>query len=1117
MSKRRNINRYEQRYEFIIWFAWCLCIAGTASADQVMLLVNAVPEHGLVVKQTDLTPAMQRCRIGHVNPVRITATDEMGNPVRFQFIPDSDFDPQKKATGYIVTRLVPNRTNRLKLEFGDESKELPVGPYSIKTSDYAIIHDPAKGGLPTEITFRDTGKVFDNFRWQDRVHHEKLGGFALQNDKAGSAECVATGPLCTVVRVRARYVNSEGKSPPSRPEATYHWMYFNELPLVFVTAEVTQAQTFQWNELHFLELNFPGDDFKGWAGGEPLNEGTFQANGKSHQITTWGALLDGPNAIAMFDCGSLIFHDGRGGYGTYIHTHGDRAWKSWSGTRSQFSAWLWIGSGRDAVKKVRDLANQSPTTANIIVTTADVRAVVKAVGEQHENQWRSALAQQLEAAGRLDQAIGVAKGRLLPNWILAEAGDMKLVLEKTEQGIHVLSLFDARANQELLAPGSLPLFSVTLRDIDTKELLTLTADSAWRQVETLQSETAGGRKLSLSMPMDDRLKGIRVELDLHTEKAESAISWDMQVINDNRQWALWHVVFPQVSVKYLGERAKIFLPHTAGIELSDMWTNSQRKGGTYPSGWTCMQYMAAYDAAGKTGLYVGMHDPFGSTKDIVAQGLPDQRAVAFRFEHPVPDMGKAGVDFELSGQAKWQLLRGDWFDAATIYRKWVSREAQWWPSLGPDGRTDTPEWMRQLPAWVMTGGAASDCVQRVKAFAEELKVPVGFHWYNWHQIPFDNDYPHYFPPKDGFTKGVAELRQAGVYAMPYINGRLWDTRDKEAEDWEFTRMALPVATKDEAGNPYTESYGSKEADGSSVKLAAMCPSTPLWQNRVRDIVLRLFDQYGLNGVYIDQVAAAQPRMCFDTSHAHALGGGHWWTEGYWKMLDSIRAAKPSDCMLTTECNAEPYIKWFDGYLTWHWQEQNMVPAFSAVYGGAIQMFGRAYRGGPSQDLANRMKAGQQLVFGEQIGWFSPDIIERPDCGQFLRDCIELRWRLKKYFYAGQMARPPKLIGEISKVTADWQWRGEWPITTDAIMAGTWRLANENKIVLLFINVSDKSLSIHIEFDPDEYGLRGRTFQATKVTPAGSQDKFIIEAVGPIGVELSPRSVFAWELVATQGS
>jgi hypothetical protein len=300
------------------------------------------------------------------------------------------------------------------------------------------------------------------------------------------------------------------------------------------------------------------------------------------------------------------------------------------------------------------------------------------------------IAQEPEAAGRLEQAIE------------AEAGDLKLVLEKTEQGIRVLSLSDTRTGQELLAPHTLPLFSVTVRNTDTKELLTLTADSAWRQVETLQSETMGDRKLRFATPMDERLKGISVEIELHAEKAESAMEWDLQIANKNSQWALWTVVFPQVSVRYLGDGSKIFLPHTAGIELSDVWSTAKRRGGTYPSGWTCMQYMAAYDGAGRTGLYVGMHDPFGSTKDIFAEGQPEQHAVTFRFEHPVANMGKLGVGFDLPGVAKWQILRGDWFDAATIYRNWVSREAKWWPTLGPDGRTDTPEWMRQLPAWAMT-------------------------------------------------------------------------------------------------------------------------------------------------------------------------------------------------------------------------------------------------------------------------------------------------------------------------------------------------------------------------------------------------------------------------------
>ena len=35
--------------------------------------------------------------------------------------------------------------------------------------------------------------------------------------------------------------------------------------------------------------------------------------------------------------------------------------------------------------------------------------------------------------------------------------------------------------------------------------------------------------------------------------------------------------------------------------------------------------------------------------------------------------------------------------------------------------------------------------------------------------------------KEGFDEGVSELQEAGVFVMPYINGRLWDTRAKGTE------------------------------------------------------------------------------------------------------------------------------------------------------------------------------------------------------------------------------------------------------------------------------------------------------------------------------------------------
>jgi hypothetical protein len=180
------------------------------------------------------------------------------------------------------------------------------------------------------------------------------------------------------------------------------------------------------------------------------------------------------------------------------------------------------------------------------------------------------------------------------------------------------------------------------------------------------------------------------------------------------------------------------------------------------------------------------------------------------------------------------------------------------------------------------------------------------------------------------------------------------------------------------------------------------------------------------------------------------------------------------------------------------------------------MFGRAYRGGPTQDLANRMKAGQQLVYGEQIGWFGPEALERAESGPFLRDCIALRWLLREYFYRGHMARPPRLAGQVPTVTADWQWSGEWLVTTDAVLTGAWRIDRENKVVLLFANVSDSPFASRLDLDPKDYGLAGKPVSVTAIRPDGTRLPLAIEAVQQAKVELAARSAVAWEIQLSDG-
>lgn len=726
------------------------------------------------------------------------------------------------------------------------------------------------------------------------------------------------------------------------------------------------------------------------------------------------------------------------------------------------------------------------------------------------DRWHSMLAGRL-VADEQAAAARLMRSQAPPGWGIRAAGDCALALREVPGGVRIESLFDLARSVELCATNPAPLFTLVVRASNSTNESRIEADRGWSR--TRVGRGAGGIEARWIEPTDPAFAGLEVTATATADAARSAWHWQFRVDQKMPNCTVLRALFPQVAVADLGPDGGVLFPRGPGEYQTNLWRRPFQYRGSYPGGWCAMQLLAAYTATPQpAGLYCAVHDPWGSTKNLEVRSDPENAAVLLRFEHPAPNLGLAGNGFQLSGEAVWQLLRGDWFDAAMIYKDWARREARWWPR-GRHGRTpSTPAWFRNLNAWAQTGGAPADCVSNVLAFQKYLELPVGFHWYNWHEIPFDNDYPHYFPTKLGFEQGVAALEKAGVFTMPYINGRLWDTHDRAERDFSFTREALGAATKQADGQPFVETYNSKETDGQPVRLAVMCPSTRLWQRTVRKTVLRLLEECGTSAVYIDQIAAAAPALCQDPEHGHPLGGGHWWNESYWTMLDEIRAEMPPESALTTECNGEPFIRWFDGYLTWHWQYDGQVPVFPAVYGGTIQMFGRAYRGGQSKNLALRMKAAQQLVFGEQLGWIDPAVAGETAEGNadFFRLMAHSRARWVRYFDTGEMARPPRLAEPVPQARADWQWSGEWFVSTPALLTGAWTLPRERRMVWLFVNVSDDPIEATPLFAPETCGipLRARLTVTRQTEPGAAAPP------GPANFTrpslFPPRAVQTWE-------
>jgi hypothetical protein len=448
-----------------------------------------------------------------------------------------------------------------------------------------------------------------------------------------------------------------------------------------------------------------------------------------------------------------------------------------------------------------------------------------------------------------------------------------------------------------------------------------------------------------------------------------------------------------------------------------------------------------------------------------------------------------------------ESYRGDWFDAAIMYRDWVRREASWYPrtKISTEGRTDTPLWMKELAVWILYYPSRYPTVKISEVFHKfqtPLNVPVGIHWYEWHQIPFDNDYPHYFPTKKGFKSAVAEIQKDDkFFVMPYINGRIWDRLDRKSEDWLFTKEALSGVAKKEDGSCWFERWGWYEADGRKVEFGVMCPASDIWNNKMCELIFRLSNpqdgkaddegNLGVKAVYVDQIAGEPPVLCYDSSHGHPLGGGTWWVETQQKIFGKIKFELPNETALTVECNAEPYIDIFDGYLTWNFQYNNQVPAFATVYGGAIQMIGRFFATNSDHVIACKMKLAESFVFGEQLGWCSPLIVDEPEKFDYLKKVVALRYQFREFFYKGEMARPPKLHGNMPRITANWGFDSSSIVTANIIQTGAWRIPSQKKAILLFANFSDQSIENRLEFDVAELGFNPAKIKVTRYNTDGT--------------------------------
>lgn len=671
---------------------------------------------------------------------------------------------------------------------------------------------------------------------------------------------------------------------------------------------------------------------------------------------------------------------------------------------------------------------------------------------------------------------------------------------------------------------------------------------------------------------------VRVQVD--PKGAHGMAEWRIRVTNRSRRVGIYRVIFPVLELGRIGTDGSddwLLAPPAEGRAVRDPLSAAMAGGATdtwevatdvdpvvrkvrggygfgsmrphglpYPTARGQVQFCAYYEKSGTAynpasdrgpGLYLATYDPAPHPKAFFLSSDLQRDTLTCEIAHYPQGSASPGASYELPYPVIVDGFDGDWFDAASLYRAWALR--QHWCAKGPlHERSDVPDWLKRVTAVLRLDtrrGDNSMAVPIVDTYRKALPGVLLAQWYGWGTLEKTKSASAYaFPPVaqagDGFRGIIERFADQQVYAMPYINARLWAARR------EGHAAALPYAARSRQGE--THSYGVVKEDAVS-GAAYMCVQTEFWQTYVLGVCREMKREFAVPALYLDQLTGAhfggclaqggrqESGGCYNPTHGHPLGvtrstvvAEHKRTQAILDALGTTDNTYP----LCGEGTDETLIALTPVKLIHYELWPGYVPIFGRVYHDYVTAFGRTVTLKPSKIEGDPMPAlsiGWQLVLGNQIGrvWpINPKLLDDPVVAahlEYLRKACEVRDRYPQYLCLGEMLRPPRITGGIPELTTEEFRRLDGKVTLPAILAGTWR-APDGSIGVVVTNASQKRLPFSLHLDPDELGLGRASAVFVQRYPAEGQTIRSEGALLGIDAELPALGVAFYDVMSAGG-
>jgi len=623
---------------------------------------------------------------------------------------------------------------------------------------------------------------------------------------------------------------------------------------------------------------------------------------------------------------------------------------------------------------------------------------------------------------------------------------------------------------------------------------------------------SGDRELQLTWSGFDAAPaaGLSVTATLRLEGDQPMSSWRIALtgLGDLR---VERVHFPRIaSIASLGDDERLAVPRWMGAVaanpralLSDSAGKPRRMEWVYP-GAMSLQAIALYQQNGP-GFYAASHDTMAYHKTFAVWG-DSAGSIGFELAQLLEDPQKAKSSWSQPYPAVIGSFHGDWITAAERYREWGTR--QYWARESRLRRGLVPHWLVNTGIWVWNRGRSPGVIPPALALKRALGLPVNVYWHWWHHAAYDTGFPDYLPPREGvdsFTTAIRRAHAAGVHAMVYMNQRLWCLG---TPSWNAEHAAR-AAVKERDGSVREEVYNVFDPQ----PCATMDVTTSLWRNKYGGMADTVLRQYDVDGIYMDQ--AVLSLVCWDPTHGHPLGGGHYWMDGFRELERGIRrrAGVNSQRILAGEGAGESWLPELDLMLTLQVSQERYtepgsgwmpIPFFQAVY----HPYGLTYgnysslsmppyddlwpaKFAPEHPLALLderfrhqfyLEQARAFVWGLQptiANFLSLQLEQRPAETGYMMRLARLRSRTVKYLQAGTFVRAPQLPVptvdvDLSRISIYAAQRGGPRMSTGrypAAISAAWRAA-DGSIAIAIASIVDEPIATQLTLDPAVYGLTG---------------------------------------------